>query len=88
MQPAKKLDRFLQRRQQLVRRYQEAFGDCSDIIVPYQLPETKSGWHLYIIQVHNCDRRKVFERLRAKGIGVNVHYIPVYYHPYYRENGY
>ncbi len=84
----KKLDGFLERRRELVQRYQQAFENCSNIVVPYQLPETKSGWHLYIVQVMNCDRRQVFESLRAKGIGVNVHYIPVYYHPYYRENGY
>ena len=84
----KKLDGFLERRRELVQRYQQAFENCSNIVVPYQLPETKSGWHLYIVQVLNCDRRQVFESLRAKGIGVNVHYIPVYYHPYYRENGY
>ncbi len=84
----KKLDAFLARRRELVRRYNEAFQDCPNITIPYQHPETKSGWHLYIIQVHNCDRKQVFLRLRNKGIGVNVHYIPVYYHPYYRETGY
>ena len=47
-----------------------------------------SGWHLYIIQVKGENRKEVFEFLREKGIGVNVHYIPVYYHPYYREHGY
>ena len=83
-----KLDRFLQRRKELVQRYNEAFGNCEDIICPYQLPETESGWHLYIIQVRNHDRREVFGRLREAGVGVNVHYIPVYMHPYYQKNGY
>ena len=84
----KKLDRFLARRKQIVARYNEAFADCENIITPYQLPETESGWHLYIVQVKNCDRRKVFEALREQGIAVNVHYIPVYMHPYYQEHGY
>lgn len=84
----KKLDRFLSLRRELVKRYDEAFRSCEDIVIPYQLPETNSGWHLYIIQVPNCDRKKVFEELKAEGIGVNVHYIPVYYHPYYQEHGY
>lgn len=84
----KKLDRFLARRKEIVARYNEAFADCENIITPYQLPETESGWHLYIIQVKNCDRRKVFEKLREEGIAVNVHYIPVYMHPYYQEHGY
>lgn len=84
----KKLDRFLSRRKEIVARYNEAFADCENIVTPYQLPETESGWHLYIVQVKNCDRRKVFEALREQGIAVNVHYIPVCMHPYYQEHGY
>ena len=84
----KKLDRFLKRRKEIVSRYNKAFADCENIVTPYQLPDTESGWHLYIIQVKNYDRRKVFEQLRKKGIAVNVHYIQVYMHPYYQEHGY
>lgn len=84
----KKLDRFLALRKEIVARYNEAFADCENIVTPYQLPETESGWHLYIVQVKNCDRRKVFEALREHGIAVNVHYIPVYLHPCYQEHGY
>jgi UDP-4-amino-4,6-dideoxy-N-acetyl-beta-L-altrosamine transaminase len=84
----KKLDRFLARRRAIAKRYDEAFADCDNIVTPYQLPDTNSGWHLYIIQVLNCDRKAVFEKLRENGIGVNVHYIPVYQHPYYRQHGY
>ena len=84
----KKLDRFLALRKEIVARYNEAFADCENIVTPYQLPETESGWHFYIVQVKNCDRRKVFEALREHGIAVNVHYIPVYLHPYYQEHGY
>lgn len=84
----KKLDRFLALRKEIVAHYNEAFADCDNIITPYQLSDTESGWHLYIVQVKNCDRRQVFEKMREKGIGVNVHYIPVYMHPYYQEHGY
>lgn len=84
----KKLDYFIGRRRELARRYDAAFSDCTDIITPYQMKETNSGWHLYIIQVKNHDRKIVFEKLRVAGIGVNVHYIPVYFHPYYQEHGY
>lgn len=84
----KKLEYFLGQRRRLAKRYDEAFRDHPWIEIPYQLPETVSGWHLYIIQVPECSRRQVFEALQAKGIGVNVHYIPVYYHPYYQEHGY
>ena len=84
----KKLDYFIGRRRELAKRYDEAFADCPDIVTPYQMPETNSGWHLYIIQVKNQNRKNVFEKLREAGIGVNVHYIPVYFHPYYQEHGY
>ena len=84
----KKLDRFLARRRAIAARYDEAFADCANIVTPYQIPEGNSGWHLYIIQVKNHDRREVFEKLREAGIGVNVHYIPVYKHPYYQEHGF
>ena len=84
----KKLNRFLTKRRELVRRYNEAFENCEHIVIPYQLEEVKSGWHLYIIQILGYDRRSVFEELRKHGIGVNVHYIPVYRHPYYQEHGY
>lgn len=84
----KKLDRFLARRRELAMRYDRAFADEARIVVPRQLAQTDSGWHLYIIRTPGCDRKKVFETLRARGLGVNVHYIPVYRHPYYREHGY
>ena len=84
----KKLDGFIAKRRKLAQRYNEAFCGMEDVVTPYQLAETNSGWHLYIIQILNHDRRKVFEKLREKGIGVNVHYIPVYEHPYYQNNGY
>lgn len=84
----RKLDKFLKRRRELAERYNNAFIECDNIVTPYQLPDTQSGWHLYIVQVKNHDRKQVFETLRDKGIGVNVHYIPVYMHPYYQEHGY
>ena len=83
-----KLDSFIKMRKRLAQRYDEAFADCEDLIIPYQLEGTQSGWHLYIIQVLHHDRRSIFQRLREKGIGVNVHYIPVYRHTYYRKHGY
>lgn len=84
----KKLDCFIQRRREIAKRYDDAFSTVDGIVTPYQSDDSKSGWHLYIIQVPHCDRRKVFEYLRSKEIGVNVHYIPVYKHPYYHQHGY
>lgn len=88
MSQLNKLERFLTRRRELAQRYNEAFADYKDIITPYQAEGVNSGWHLYIVQINGYDRREVFERLQEKGIGVNVHYIPVYMHPYYQEHGY
>lgn len=83
-----KLDGFLAVRREIARRYDEAFADVSGLQIPLQQAGCESGWHLYMIQVLEKSRREVFDQLRAKGIGVNVHYIPVYQHPYYQRNGY
>ena len=83
-----KLDGFLEKRREIARRYDEAFDEVAEIQTPKQLAGSESGWHLYMIQVLGRDRRQVFEEMRAAGIGVNVHYIPVYQHPYYQEHGY
>ena len=81
-----KLDMFLQKRNQIVERYQEAFHDVQELKLPHLAQECNSSWHLYTIQVQQ--RKKVFDYLRSEGIGVNVHYIPVYQHPYYQKHGY
>lgn len=83
-----KLARFLEKRERIAVHYNQAFKNIEGIKLPYQMPGCKSGWHLYMIQVMNKDRKEVFDRLRADGIGVNVHYIPVYRHPYYQNHGY
>lgn len=83
-----KLDRFLERRRQIAGKYDEAFADIPQIKIPWQQEGCQSGWHLYMIQTMERSRREVFDGLRQAGIGVNVHYIPVYRHPYYQRNGY
>jgi len=87
-----KLDMFIQKRKEYVRVYNEAFKNFEGVQIPYQLPETQSSWHLYIIQLQleklKIGRKEIYEELLAAGIGVNVHYIPVYYHPYYQSLGY
>ena len=84
----KKLDRFLARRRELAKRYDRAFEEVPGLVTPKQLPDTESGWHLYVLQFTEADRNKVFADLREAGFGVNIHYIPVYHHPYYRKHGY
>ena len=83
-----KLDCFLERRRQIAGKYDEAFADIPQIKTPWQQEGCQSGWHLYMIQTMERSRREVFDGLRQAGIGVNVHYIPVYRHPYYQRNGY
>lgn len=84
----RKLDNFIEKRQEIATLYTEAFKDIYGIRVPKQLVNTTSGWHLYTIQLEQRDRKQIFEAMRAANIGVHVHYIPVYWHPYYRELGY
>lgn len=83
-----KLDGFLMRRREIAKRYDQALIGISGIQIPVQASGCESGWHLYMIQIMDRDRKQVFEALREAGIGVNVHYIPVYQHPYYQEHGY
>jgi perosamine synthetase len=88
----KKLDGFISGRRKIVDKYNDAFKEIDEIIVPYQDPRTFSSYHLYVISLDleklSIGRREFFERLREKNIGVNVHYIPVYYFPYYEKLGY
>lgn len=88
----KKLDRFLKRRREIAERYNKAFKNVDGIIIPYQREEANSSWHIYVLQLEleklTASRKEVFEALREERLGVNVHYIPVYYHPYYQQLGY
>jgi perosamine synthetase len=85
-----KLDAFLARRRQIAAAYTEAFSDLPELVLPSVHPSVEPGWHLYAVRVQGDPaRRKVwFERLRRAGLGVQVHYIPVHFHPYYRRLGY
>ena len=84
----KKLDGFVKKRREIAQIYDEAFKDIPNIVIPYQQKDSLSSYHLYVIQVLAKDRKEIFDKLRSYGIGVNVHYIPVYKHPYYQKNGY
>ena len=83
----KKIDSFINRRKEIIKKYNRAFQTNPDIIIPFQSVDGESSWHLYIIQVKK-NRKEVYEALHAKNIGVNVHYIPVHTLPYYKELGY
>lgn len=83
-----RLPEFLEKRKQIAKRYNEAFAANEQIQLPYQKEGCDNAWHLYVIRIKNGKRKEIFEKLRAAGICVNVHYIPVYQHPYYRTHGY
>ncbi len=84
-----KLVANLERRQQVAACYGQALQDLPGICLPVERSEATSAWHLYPIRLNlnklSADREQVFRALRAENIGVNVHYIPVHLHPYYRD---
>jgi perosamine synthetase len=85
----KKLDRFIERRREIVKKYNEAFTGIAALILPVEKPYVKAVYHVYIIQLREeklkTGRKEIFEAFRAENIGVNVHYIPVHLHPYYKR---
>ncbi len=84
-----KLDGFLARRREIAARYSAAFGQSELLIAPHQETDRESAWHLYMLRLRldklGKSRRQIFEELRARKIGVHVHYIPLHLQPYYRD---
>ena len=85
-----KLDANLARRREIAARYTVAFQEIPGVIPPAVRSDCNPAWHLYPIRLQlenlGADRGQIFSALRAENIGVNVHYIPVHTHPYYRDN--
>ncbi len=85
----KKLEANLSRRREIAARYSAAFSNLAEVTPPAVRADANPAWHLYPIRLNletlTADRRQVFRALRAENIGVNVHYIPVHRHPYYRD---
>jgi UDP-4-amino-4,6-dideoxy-N-acetyl-beta-L-altrosamine transaminase len=86
-----RLDVFVARRHELARRYGELLSTLP-VTLPHQSPDTYSGLHLYVVRLQldaiGRGHRSVFDALRAEGIGVNLHYIPVHTQPYYKKLGF
>lgn len=79
-------DGFLEARRTLAGMYAERLADCADIQLPCEADGVRSAWHIYPISLKEPVRRaEVFAVMRADGIGVQVHYIPVHHHPFYRR---
>lgn len=87
-----KLDKFAARRKEIVKRYDEAFSKIPEIIVQKEIPESDTCRHLYIIRLNldklKCSRRGFFDAMSAENIQCQIHYVPVYWFPYYQHLGY
>ena len=92
-----RLDQFVQRRRDIANRYNEAFQENPSLILPESSAagsstsyECDPSWHLYVLRLAGKVplRKKIVEKLYEEGIGTQVHYIPVYLHPYYQNLGY
>ena len=88
----KKLDLFKNRRAQIVELYNKAFSLIPELTIQKEISESDTSRHLYIIRINsnmlNADRDAIYAALNAENVGLQVHYSPVYLHPYYRELGY
>lgn len=88
----KKLNNFIKRRKELVKMYNEHLFDIDGIILQKEEEFSDTSRHLYIIRLEldkfKVGRKEIFKALIAENIGVNVHYLPVYLHPYYQKLGY
>lgn len=86
-----RLDQYVARRHRLAERYDRALAGLP-VVTPWQHPDSYSGRHLYVIRLKLDEIDKthlqVFEGLREQGIGVNLHYIPVYTQPYFQRMGF
>jgi UDP-4-amino-4,6-dideoxy-N-acetyl-beta-L-altrosamine transaminase len=86
-----RIDEFVGERRRLAARY-DARLEGQPLSRPWQHPDTESSWHLYIVRLdlsrNSVSRRSVFDQLRERGVGVNLHYMPVYLQPYYRRLGF
>ena len=86
-----RIEEFIARRREIAAAYDVAFEDVP-VRTPWQHPDGDSAWHLYVIRIDRSrtsrSHREVFDALRGAGVGVNLHYVPVYRQPYYRELGF
>lgn len=84
----RKLDAFVRRRDQIVRRYDAALADCPGLRLPVTRGDCEPVRHLYPVRILDGRRRAVYDELHRLGVGVQVHYLPVYLHPVFQDLGY
>lgn len=87
-----KINRFIARRKEIVAKYNEAFEKLPGIIIQKEIPESDTCRHLYILRLDleklTCTRREFFDAMSAEGVQCQIHYVPVYWFPYYQHLGY
>lgn len=82
-----RLDGFLARRNEIAKKYDKAFSECPNIIIPPKANGSSyHAYHIYPVVIKGVSRKEVFLKLRERGIICQVHYIPVHLQPYYMEN--
>lgn len=85
----RKLGAFTRRRQEIAALYDTAFADHPHIVPLKRAPDRSHAYHLYVVRLVGdaleANKDNIFTRLRERGVGVNVHYIPVHLHPYYQQ---
>ena len=87
-----KLEAFKKRRQEIVKKYDAAFADVPGIMVQKEIPESDTCRHLYIIRLDldklSCTRREFFDAMSRENVQCQIHYVPVYWFPFYKHRGY
>ncbi len=79
----KKQFELREKRAAIAKRYNEAFANNTNIIIPFVKEDRETSWHLYVIKVNNRD--EVIKQMKERGIGCSVHFIPIHKHPYYKQ---
>lgn len=88
----KKIEQFSKRRKAIVDKYNQAFAGIQELTIQKEIKESATVRHLYIIRIKsdtlNVGRNEIYKALNAENVGLQVHYLPVYFHPYYQKLGY
>lgn len=86
----KKIGKFIAKRREIAKQYSRELKNIKEIILPQEKDFVKTAWHIYPIQLKleklKAGRRTIFDKLRKQGIGVQVHYMPLHLHPFYKNN--
>lgn len=86
----RKIKQFIKKRRKIVDYYNKSFADIGELVTPLEKENVFAAWHLYPLRFNlqklNKTKKQVYNFLRERGLGVQVHYIPIHLHPYYRKN--